>query len=127
MTVIQNVLILKTLRAADHIVAHAWKGNETIVQENKQMRALVLDGSDASGAVAEVKTLARVSLNEVTKEKGISKQERTPTHLSSTSWCFVLKALNKSAHLELASWEQKIKQAPGHCLSMPIMKTHRKM
>jgi hypothetical protein len=41
------------------------------------MKALIMGSSETSGTVAEVKTLARVSLNEVTKEKVISKQECT--------------------------------------------------
>jgi hypothetical protein len=60
---------------ADCIVAHACKGNEKIAQERQQMKALIMGGSETSGTVAEVKTLARVSLNKVTKKKVISKQE----------------------------------------------------
>jgi hypothetical protein len=62
-------------RVTDYIVAHACKGNETIVQERQQMKALIMGSSETSGTVTELKTLARVSLNEVTKEKVISKQE----------------------------------------------------
>jgi hypothetical protein len=62
-------------RVADHIVAHACKGNETIAQERQQMKALIMGNSETSGTVAEVNALARVSLNKVTKEKVISKQE----------------------------------------------------
>jgi hypothetical protein len=62
-------------RVADCIVACACKGNETIAQERQQMKALIMGGSETSGTVTEVKTLARVSLNKVTKEKVISKQE----------------------------------------------------
>jgi hypothetical protein len=59
----------------DYIVAYACKGNETIVQERQQMKALIMGSSDTTGTVSEVKTLARVLLNKVTKEKVISKQE----------------------------------------------------
>ncbi len=62
-------------RVTDYIVAYACKGNETIVQEKKQMEALIMGSSDTSGTKTEVKTLARVLLNKVTKEKVISKQE----------------------------------------------------
>jgi hypothetical protein len=62
-------------RVTDYIVAYACKGNETIAQERQQMKALILGSSDTSGTVTEVKTLARVLLNKVTKEKVISKQE----------------------------------------------------
>jgi hypothetical protein len=62
-------------RVTDYIVAYACKGNETIVQERQQMKALIMGSSETSGTVTEVKTLARVLLNKVTKEKVISKQE----------------------------------------------------
>jgi hypothetical protein len=62
-------------RVTDYIVAYACKGNETIVQERQQMKALIMGSSDTTGTVTEVKTLARVLLNKVTKEKVISKQE----------------------------------------------------
>ena len=62
-------------RVTDYIVAYACKGNETIVQERQQMKALIMGSSDTSGTISEVKTLARVLLNKVTKEKVISKQE----------------------------------------------------
>lgn len=62
-------------RVTDYIVAYACKGNETIVQEKQQMKALIMGSSDTSGTLTEVKTLARVLLNKVTKEKVISKQE----------------------------------------------------
>ena len=62
-------------RVTDYIVAYACKGNETIVQEKEQMKALILGSAETSGTISEVKTLARVLLNKVTKDKVISKQE----------------------------------------------------
>lgn len=62
-------------KVTDYIVAYACKGNETITQEKEQMKALILGSTEISGTITEVKTLARVLLNKVTKEKLISKQE----------------------------------------------------
>ena len=62
-------------RVTDYIVAYTCKGNETITQEKEQMKALILGSTETSGTITEVKTLARILLNKVTKEKVISKQE----------------------------------------------------
>jgi hypothetical protein len=62
-------------RVTDYIVAYACKGNETIQQEKEQIKALILGSTEVSGTISEVKTLARVLLNKVTKNKVISKQE----------------------------------------------------
>ena len=62
-------------RVTDYIVAYACKGNETIVEEMKQMKALILGSQDISGTTNDVKRIARKLLNKTTKNKVISKQE----------------------------------------------------
>ena len=62
-------------RVTNYIVSYACKGNETIIQEKEQMKALILGTTETSGTATDVKTLARVLLNKVTKDKVISKQE----------------------------------------------------
>ena len=59
----------------DYIVAYACKGNETIVEEKKQMKALILGSQDISGTTNDVKRIARKLLNKTCKDKIISKQE----------------------------------------------------
>jgi len=62
-------------RVTDYIVAYACKGNETIVEEMKQMKALILGSQEVSGTTNDVKRIARKLLNKTTKDKVISKQE----------------------------------------------------
>src|SRR5687767_10497555 len=62
-------------RVTDYIVAYACKGNETIVEEMKQMKALISGSQDVSGTTADVKRIARKLLNKTTKDKVISNQE----------------------------------------------------
>lgn len=62
-------------RVTDYIVAYACKGNETIVEEMKQMKALILGSQEVSGTSNDVKRIARKLLNTTTKNKIISKQE----------------------------------------------------
>ena len=62
-------------RVTDYIVAYACKGNETIVEEMKQMKALILGFQEVSGTTNDVKRIARKLLNKTTKDKVISKQE----------------------------------------------------
>ena len=62
-------------RVTDCIVAYACKGNETIVEEMKQMKALILGCQEVSGTLSDVKRIARKLLNKSTKDKIISKQE----------------------------------------------------
>ena len=62
-------------RVTDYIVAYACKGTETLVEEMKQMKALILGCEDVSGTTKEVKKIARKLLNTTTKDKVISKQE----------------------------------------------------
>ena len=62
-------------RVTDYIVAYDCKGNETIVEEKKQMKALMLASQDISGTTNDVKTIARKLLNKTCKDKIISKQE----------------------------------------------------
>ena len=62
-------------RVTDYIVAYACKGNETIVEEKKQMKALILGSQDISGTTNDVKKIARKLLNKTSKDKVISKQE----------------------------------------------------
>lgn len=62
-------------RVTDYIVAYACKGNETIVEEMKQMKALILGSQEVSGTTSDVKRIARKLLNKTIKNKIISKQE----------------------------------------------------
>ena len=62
-------------RVTDYIVAYACKGNETIVEEMKQMKSLILGSQDISGTTNDVKRIARKLLNKTSKDKVISKQE----------------------------------------------------
>src|SRR5688500_18528712 len=62
-------------RVTDYIVAYACKGNETILEEKRQMKALILGSQEVSGTTDDVKRIARKLLNKITKDKIISKQE----------------------------------------------------
>src|SRR5688572_26840617 len=62
-------------RVTDYIVAYCCKGNESILEEKKQMKALILGSQDVSGTTTDVKRIARKLLNKTTKDKVISKQE----------------------------------------------------
>ena len=62
-------------QVTDYIVAYACKGNETIVEEMKQMKALILGCEDISGTTNDVKKIAKKLLNKTSKDKVISKQE----------------------------------------------------
>ena len=79
-------------RVTDYIVAYACKGNETIVEEKNQMKALILGSQDVTGSTNDVKRVARKLLNKTTKDKVISKQEcmchlaKLPLYLCSESF-----------------------------------------
>jgi hypothetical protein len=79
-------------RVTDYIVAYACKGNETIVEEKHQMKALILGSQDVTGSTNDVKRVARKLLNKITKDKVISKQEsmchlaKLPLYLCSESF-----------------------------------------
>ena len=62
-------------RVTDYIVAYTCKGNESLLEEMKQMKALILGCQDTSGTTNEVKKIAKKLLNKTTKDKLISKQE----------------------------------------------------
>jgi len=62
-------------RVTNYIVAYTCKGNESTVEEMKQMIALILGCQDMSGTTADVKKIAKKLLNRTSKEKVISKQE----------------------------------------------------
>ena len=62
-------------RVTDYIVAYCCKGNESLIEERKQMKALILGMNDISGTSKDVKRIARMLLNKTTKDKVISKQE----------------------------------------------------
>ena len=62
-------------RVTDYIVAYACKGNETVVEEKNQMKALILGSQDVTRSTNDVKRAARKLLNKTTKDKVISKQE----------------------------------------------------
>src|SRR5687767_3359294 len=62
-------------RVTDYIVAYACKGNETIVEEKKQMKDLIMGCQEVSGTTNNIKRIARKLLYKTTKDKVISKQE----------------------------------------------------
>ena len=62
-------------RVTDYIVAYACKGNETFVEERKQMKALIMGSTSVYGNSNDVKRIARKLLNKTSKDKVISKQE----------------------------------------------------
>ena len=62
-------------RVTDYIVAYACKGNESIVEEKKQAKALILSTQDMTGTTNDVKKMARMLLNKTLKDKVKSKQE----------------------------------------------------
>ena len=62
-------------RVTDYIVAYACKGNESLVEEMKQNKALILGCEDVTGTTKELTKLARKLLNKTIKDKVISKQE----------------------------------------------------
>lgn len=86
-------------RVTDYIVAYACKGNETIIEEMKQMKALILGSQDISGTTNDVKRIARKLLNKTTKNKVISKQE-CMCHLAKLKCFYVLSQLKQSVYLE---------------------------
>src|SRR5687767_12979890 len=79
-------------RVTDYIVAYASKGNETILAEKQQMKALILGSQDVTGSTNDVKRVARKLLNKTTKDKVIFKQEcmchlaKLPLYLCSESF-----------------------------------------
>jgi hypothetical protein len=85
-------------RVTDYIVAYACKGNETIVEEMKQMKALILGSQDVSGTTNDVKRIARKLLNKASKDKVIFKQE-CMCHLAKLDLFYVLSQLKQSAYL----------------------------
>ncbi len=62
-------------RVTDYIVAYACKGNETIMEEMTQMKAIILGSQDIKGTSSDVKKIAKKLLNKTSKNKIISKQE----------------------------------------------------
>lgn len=62
-------------RVTDYIVAYACKGTESLIEEMKQNKALILGMKDTTGTINDVKRIAKKLLNKTTKDKVISKQE----------------------------------------------------
>ena len=62
-------------RVTNYIVAYACKGNESLMEEMKQNKALIMGCEDVTGTTKELKKLARKLLNKTIKDKVISKQE----------------------------------------------------
>ena len=62
-------------RVTDYIVAYTCKGNESLVEEMKQMKALILGCQDITGTTKDVKKIAKKLLNKTTQDKIISMQE----------------------------------------------------
>ena len=62
-------------KATDYIVGYACKGNETLIEEKKQMTQLVLQAKSTLGNQTDIQRVARQLLNRAVGEKMISKQE----------------------------------------------------
>ena len=60
---------------SDYIISYICKGTETSVQEKYRMRDVILNSTDCTGDINDVKRVSRHLLNEVTKHRVISKQE----------------------------------------------------
>ena len=62
-------------RVTNYVVAYACKGNESVVEEKKAIRAIIEAANEESGNHQDVKRLARKILNQATKNRIVSKQE----------------------------------------------------
>jgi hypothetical protein len=62
-------------RVVNYVVAYACKGNETEIEEKKNIASIILATKEESGDKKDVKRLARRIMNEATKCRMISKQE----------------------------------------------------
>lgn len=62
-------------KVTNYIVSYATKGVETLENERKQIRALILATEETTGCERDVVALARKILNRYVGEKVVSKQE----------------------------------------------------
>lgn len=85
-------------RVTDYIVAYACKGNETIVEEMKQMKALILGSQDVTGTTNDVKRIARKLLNKTTKTRLFPNKNACAIWLN-WIYFYVLSHLKQSAYL----------------------------
>ena len=60
---------------SDYIISYVCKGTETSVQEKNRMKDVILNSSECTGDISDVKRISRHLLNEVIKNRVISKQE----------------------------------------------------
>ena len=60
---------------SDYIISYICKGTETSVQEKLRVKDIILNSSECTGDIADVKRVSRHILNEATKNRLISKQE----------------------------------------------------
>ena len=70
-----------------------------MIEEMKQMKALILGMNEISGTSKDVKRIARILLNKTTKDKVISKQE-CMCHLAKLDLFLCSEAMKQSAYLE---------------------------
>ena len=59
-------------RVTNYVVAYACKGNESVVEEKKAIRAIIEAANEESGNHQDVKRLARKILNQATKNRIVS-------------------------------------------------------
>ena len=62
-------------RVTNYVVSYACKGNDTVIDEMKAMRAIIDAAKEDEGDVREMRRLARQLLNQCSKNRVISKQE----------------------------------------------------
>lgn len=62
-------------RVTNYVVSYACKGNDTVIDEMKAMRAIIDAAKEDEGDVREMRRLARQLLNQCSKNRVVSKQE----------------------------------------------------
>ena len=62
-------------KVTDYVVAYACKGNETLLQEKKEIKNLIQNAESVTDCKKDIKRLARQILNKTVAKKLISKQE----------------------------------------------------
>lgn len=62
-------------KISDYIISYICKGTETSVQEKIRLKDLVLNSTECTGDINDVKRVSRHIMNEATKNRIISKQE----------------------------------------------------
>ena len=85
-------------RVTNYIVVYTCKGNETIVEEMKQMKALILGLQDTTGTIKDVKKIAKKLLNKITKDKN-SQNKNECVIWQNWIYFFALNPLRQSVYL----------------------------